>query len=409
MAEPVHALVDHLFRHEAGRITAALVRILGAKYLELAEEASQEALVRALQLWPFRGVPENPAAWLHVAARNYVRDVLRREQSWREKEPLLQRFLDARGACAEWEPRLDDTLAMMLLCCHPALPFEGRVAFTLKVVSGFSTREIAAAFLAQEETVAQRIVRAKRILRVHSLPVSMPEGQELEERLDVVCEALYALFNEGYMASHGESALRRDLCEEAVRLLGCILTAGHATPERWALAALFHLHLARFAARQNADGQLREFSEICAASLDAAQLRRADALLLRAMDTDTLSAWHLEAAIASAHCRPIRNWRQIVALYDALLHVKPSPLVRLNRAVAVFRAGRRGEALAELDALEQEKGLRNYSLLPATQARLQEEAGNRIEAKQAYARALSCAMNAPARTFLQRRLENVPD
>ena len=406
---PVNTLVDHLFRHEAGRITAALTRVLGARNLELAEEATQEALIRALQTWPFRGIPNEPAAWLHTAARNYARDQLRRHASWQSKEPALQQVLEAQGHGAMETPKMDDTLAMMLLCCHPAISADSQIALTLKTVSGFSTREIAAAFLTAEETIAQRIVRAKRVIRDAGLQIQMPEGQELGRRIDSVCDVFYLLFNEGYFASQGATALRRDLCEESVRLLQCVLTAGHATPDRWALAALFHLHLARFDARLGDDGQLRDFDHIQSASYDTAHLRLADAALREAMRTHVLTAWHAEAAIAAAHCEPRRDWRHIVTLYDVLFVLKPSPLIRLNRAVAIFRAERRGEALAELEALEKEEGLRGYSLLPATQARLHEEAGNYPQAKRAYQRALACAMSAPARDFLERRHAQVDD
>jgi RNA polymerase sigma-70 factor (ECF subfamily) len=400
---PVNSLVDHLFRHEAGRITAALTRALGTRNMALAEEATQEALIRALQTWPFRGIPIEPAAWLHAAARNYARDQLRRRANRQTKEPALQLFLEGQAHGAMVTPAMDDTLAMMLLCCHPAIPAGSRVALTLKTVSGFSTREIGAAFLLGEETIAQRIVRAKRLIRDAGLQIEIPGGNELASRLDSVCEVLYLLFNEGYFASQGVTATRRDLCDEAVRLLQCVLTAGHATPDRWALAALFHLHLARFEARLGEHGQLRDFSEIQSATYDASHLRLADSALKEAMQTDILSAWHVEAAIASAHCASTRDWRHIVTLYDALLKLKPSPLIRLNRAVALYRAERRSEAMAELSALEKEEGLRGYSLLPATQARLHEEAGNFEEAKRAYRRAMACAMSVPAREFLERR------
>ena len=199
----VPTLVEHLFRHEAGRITASLTRALGARHLELAEEATQEALIRAMQRWPFGGVPAEPAAWLHTVARNYARDQMRRSVTWQTMEPALRQFCEAQGSGADVAPALDDTLAMMLLCCHPALGPESRVALTLKAVSGFSTREIAAAFLAAEETVAQRLVRAKRVLREQGIEMTLPEGGELAGRLDSVCEVLYLLFNEGYFASQG--------------------------------------------------------------------------------------------------------------------------------------------------------------------------------------------------------------
>lgn len=397
----VPQLVEHLFRHESGRITAALTRALGARHLALAEEATQEALIRALQTWPFRGMPADPAAWLFTAARNYARDQLRRHAAWLAREPQLRLFLDAPANAA---PVLDDTLAMMLLCAHPDIPADARAALILKTVSGFSTREIAAAFLTAEETVAQRIVRAKRLIRDRNLPFELPRGGELAPRLDTVCEVLYLLFNEGYFSSSGPAALRRDLCDEAVRLLGCLFAAGHATPARYALAALFHLHLARFDARTGATGELLDFDAIAAAEYDRKHIALAGAALTEAMRATGLTPWHLEAAIAAEHCRPHRDWPQIVKLYDALLAAKPSPLVRLNRAVALFRSGARETAFAELAGLEKQEGLRGYSLLAATQARLHEEAGNHEDAKRAYIDALACQMSEPARVLLTNRL-----
>jgi RNA polymerase sigma-70 factor, ECF subfamily len=395
----VDGLVAHLFRHESGRITAALTRALGSRHLALAEEAAQEAMLRALQTWPYRGVPAEPGAWLHTVARNFARDRLRREAGWSALEPAVQRFFEGMGAGAA-AAGMDDTLAMMLLCCHPSIPPEARVALTLKVVSGFSTREIAAAFLVAEETVAQRIVRAKRAIREGRVEMTMPVGAGAVERLQSVCEAIYLLFNEGYFASGGEASIRRDLCDEAVRLLRCVMEAGSETPERWALLAMFHLHLARFGARGARDGGLAAFDEIESASYDAAQLAQADAALVAAMRTEVLSEWHLEAAIANEHCRTPRNWERIVRFYDALLQMNPSALVRLNRAVALFRAGSRDEALAELEGLEKKGGLRDYALLHATQARLHKEAGNHESAMRAFQSALACTMNKEARVLL---------
>jgi len=403
----VHSLIDHLFRHEAGRIVAALTRRLGARHFSLAEEAAQEALVRAMQTWPFRGVPPEPSAWLHTAARNYACDQLRRRQTHDDKEPALQYFLDAQTKGELLMPRLDDTFAMMLLCCHPAIPPDSRVALTLKTVSGFSTREIAAAFLTAEETVAQRIVRAKRQFRDRALEMEMPTGADLEARVAAVGDVLYLLFNEGYFASNGPAALRRDLCDEALRLTGCIRDAGYRSPDLAALTALFHLHMARFDARLDAAGQLRDFDGFQQLPCDPTHLRAADAALAEAMRAGTLSAWHLEAAIAAAHCEAERDWAHIVTLYDALLELRPAPLIRLNRSVALSRSGRRDDALNELAALEKEEGLRGYPHLPATQARLHWEAGNLDHARGAYKRALACAMSAPARAFLERQSARV--
>ncbi len=395
----VNGLVSHLFRHESGRITAALTRALGSRHLALAEEAAQEAMLRALQTWPYRGVPPEPGAWMQTVARNFARDRLRREAGWTALTPAVRQFFEGLGAGAA-TAEMDDTLTMMLLCCHPSIPPEARVALTLKVVSGFSTREIAAAFLVAEETVAQRIVRAKRAIREGRVEMAIPEGEEATDRLHSVCEAIYLVFNEGYFASGGELSIRRDLCDEAVRLLRCVLEAGYATPERWALLAMFHLHLARFGARGAGDCGMASFDEIAGACYDAGQMAQAEAALAAAMRTERVSEWHLEAAIANEHCQTPRNWERIVRFYDALLQMKPTVLVRLNRAVALFRAGARKEALAELDDLEKKGGLRDYALLHATQARLHKEAGNHESAIRAFQSALACSMNKGARALL---------
>jgi RNA polymerase sigma-70 factor (ECF subfamily) len=399
--------VDHLFRHEAGRITSALTRAMGARYLELAEEATQEALIKALQNWPFRGVPPQPAAWLHLAARNYALDQLRRETRRSGRESELRLFLE-NGNGSPAVPQVDDTLAMMLLCCHPEIPPDGRLALTLKTVSGFSTKEIAAASLATQETVAQRIVRAKKKIREEGLRIEVPESEAWAPRLDTVCDVLYCMFNEGYFASSGEVALRRDLCEEAIRLLDCVLHAGHGRPDRYALQALFHLHLARFDARIGNDGALLAWEQIDTARYDDRHIALAGPPLLAAMKADELSAWHLEAAIAGAHCSPVRDWDYLAGLYDSLERMTPSPVVRLNGAVARFHAGQRDAAFAILKQLEQQESLRGYALLPATLARLHEEAGSPECARSHYREALLCDMSAPSRQYLKRRLEQLP-
>ncbi|MCX6604290.1 MAG: RNA polymerase subunit sigma-70 [Acidobacteria bacterium] len=318
-------LVENLFRREAGRMVASLTRAFGPANLGLAEDAVQEALVRALRLWPFQGIPTNPAAWLHTAARRYAIDQLRRNAKQPGIEPLP---LAAPSA-------IDDTLQLILLCCHPSIPPESHVALILKTVSGFSVAEIARGFLLPTETIAQRLVRAKRILREQGVSSSV-------DFLPAVHTALYLLFNAGYPAG-GEH------CEEAIRLVECLLESGLGTAETQALRALFYLHAARFPTPVAPHRVVLGYQ-----ALEAA------------MQAAELSPWHLEAGIAAAHLwRPI-DWPHIVMLYSNLYKVKPTSIVRLNWAVALSQAGQRHEAQELLAAVVAAGDLVDYPPLAAT-------------------------------------------
>jgi RNA polymerase sigma-70 factor (ECF subfamily) len=318
-------LVENLFRREAGRMVASLTRSFGPANLSLAEDAVQEALIRALRLWPFRGVPPNPAAWLHTAARHYALDQLRRSAQQPGLEPLPLTVA----------PSIDDTLQLILLCCHPSIPPESHVALILKTVSGFSVAEIARAFLLPPETIAQRLVRAKRTIREQGL-------QPNPDCLEAVHAALYLLFNAGYPAG-GEH------CEEAIRLVECLLDAGLGTADTQALRALFYLHAARF------PKPVAPFRAVLGyRALEAA------------MQAPALSPWHLEAGIAAAHLwRPI-DWPQIVMLYSNLHAVKPTAIVRLNWAVALSQAGERDRAREMLAAITASGELAGYAPFEAT-------------------------------------------
>jgi len=321
----VQELVENLFRREAGRMVASLTRTLGPANLSLAEDAVQEALIRALRMWPYRGVPANPAAWLHTAARHYAVDQLRRSSKQPSLEPLPLAV----------PPTLDDTLQLILLCCHPAIPPESHVALILKTVSGFSVAEIARAFLLLPETIAQRLVRAKRTIREQGL-------QPNPDCLAAVHAALYLMFNAGYPAG-GEH------CEEAIRLVQCLLAAGLGTADTQALRALFYLHAARFPAPVAPHRAVLGYQAL-QASMQAAEL----------------SPWHLEAGIAAAHLwRPI-DWPHIVMLYSNLYAVKPTAIVRLNWAVALSQAGEGERAREMLAAIAAGGELNGYAPFEAT-------------------------------------------
>jgi RNA polymerase sigma-70 factor (ECF subfamily) len=397
------ALVDHLFRREAGKIVAGLTRSLGASHLDLAEEAVQDAMIKALQVWPFRGIPANPSGWLTMVARNSALDRLRRD--------ARVRFGDVPDIIAPVHPsvELDDQLALMFLCCHPGLSQDSQLALTLKSVCGFSVREIARAMLSQEAAIAQRLVRAKRQIREERFQFEIPSGRELGRRLDSVLRVVYLLFNEGYSASNGDSLLRADLCQEAVRLATIIAdNAGTGRPESHALLALLLFQSARCHTRTAEDGRLlpldEQDSRLWDSRLIALGVRRLD----MASGGGTLSRYHIEAEIASLHATAgPTDWPRIRDLYDTLYEMEPSPVIALNRAVALARVEGPERGLDALRAIEDHPMLRQYHLLPAVMAELWQQAGDPEKAERYYRTSLERPCSAPERSFLERRLAGV--
>jgi RNA polymerase sigma-70 factor (ECF subfamily) len=391
-------LIDHLFRHQAGRIVCTLTRIFGPRHLQLAEDVVQEALIKALELWPHRGVPANPSAWLIEVARNRALDALRRESSLAAKSVELTRL--AQGTGTAGCDAMDDQLAMIFLCCHPDVPRDGRVALTLKTVCGFSTGEIARAFLIQEATAAQRIVRAKRLVR--DLRFELPDSGELAARRESVLEVLYLLFNEGYTRNSV------DLAEEAIRLAR--LVADHVAacaPEADALLALCLLQSARSPARLNAQGDLFLLADQDRSLWDRSRISEGLLRLDRSAAGDRMSQYHVEAGIAAAHATApdfeATDWAFIVHLYDLLYAINPSPVVALNRAVAISRSQGPAAGLDALSGIEQHASLANYYLLPATLGRLYEELDDRPRASSFYRSALECECGPAERRFLERQ------
>src|SRR5262245_22430329 len=411
------ALVDHLFRHQAGRMIATLTRIFGPRHIDLAEEVVQEALVKALQQWPYLGFPENPTAWLIQVAKNRALDLLRREASLREKSEEIVRAFAAQEEFAnrrietERDGELfDDTLGMIFMACHPAIPREGRVALTLKTVGGFGVSEIARAFLAKEPTISQRLVRAKRLIRDEKVSFDLPGEAEMSARLDSVLEVLYLLFNEGYTAHAGENLVRSDLTQEAIRL--CSLLIRHPATDRpkcHALLALMMFQAARLPARVGEGGELSLLAEQDRSLWDRRMIYLAYKHLDAAAEGEEFTEYHLQAAIAACHAAAasyeLTDWAEIVRLYDLLVGLNPSPVIALKRAVAIAKWKGPEAGIRAIEEISRHPALQHYYLLPATLGELWGELGNTTKAADFYREALNHPCSEPERRLLSKRLD----
>jgi len=411
-----HQLVDHLFRNRAGQMVAWLTRIFGAAHLDLAEEVVQDALVKALQQWPYTGVPDNPGGWLFRVARNRALDVLRRTAAFQERAQQIAADLER---IADLDPANehaieDDELRMVFMCCHPALTQDARVALSLKTAGGFSVAEIASAFLTSEATVAQRLVRAKRTLREHRVGLDLPRGEELASRVDSVLEVIYLLFNEGYNAHAGETLVRDDLCGEALRLGRLVALSSQITaPAAHALSALMAFQAARLPARTDANGEMVLLEDQDRSKWDRRLVAMGFAHLERSAQGPDLTAYHVQAAIAAVHAGAATaagtKWDQILSLYDELMAINPSPVIALNRAVALAKVHGPRVALEALLAIEDDPALSNYYLLPSVKGRLLAELGDRAAAADCFNQALARPSTEPERRFLRRRLHACAD
>jgi RNA polymerase sigma-70 factor (ECF subfamily) len=397
--------IEHLFRRSAGQMVAALARVVGADRIDLAEEVVQDALIRALEVWRYRGVPDNAPGWLYRVARHRALDLLRRDVTLRQKLALLPPpdVFDAPDSGAG-SPFADDELALIFLCCHPALTPDSRVALTLRIAGGFSVEEIGAALLTEPGAIAQRIVRAKRVLREHGADLTLPDPGAALERLDSVLVCLYLLFTEGYDAHGGDEAVHENLCFEAIRLAE--LLAAHRrtdSPALRALLALMYLQASRLRARCE-DGELVLLDDQDRNRWDpalvAAGMRHLDA----AARGEELTTYHVEAAIAAEFAAGDADWRSILGLYDQLLALSPTPVVRMNRAVALGKVQGPDAALVELVALLEYPAMRRYHLLPALLGQFYAESGQQTEAIEAYRAALRLPCNAAERRFIEGRM-----
>jgi RNA polymerase sigma-70 factor (ECF subfamily) len=402
-------VADDLFRREGARLVASLAAHLGTHRLQLAEDVVQEALVRALQTWPYRGIPDNPAAWLTQAAKNLALDALRREQTWQRKEAQItaeqERWL-TRDEPPDDQLLTDDTLRMLFVCFHPQLSIEAQLALALRTVCGLSPAEIGAAFLTSEAAIAKRLVRARQLIRDLRLPFAVPDASELPQRLDGVLAALYLLFNEGYKASSGDRIIRKELCHEAIRLTR--LLGEHPTtsqPTTKALLSLMCLTAARLHARVNPAGEIVRLQHHDRSQWDVRLIQEGILALGAASTGEVISPYHLEAGIAACHClapdEASTDWPRILSLYDQLLLLKPTPIVAMNRSVALARVLGPQEALKALESIPNRHSLEAQHLYHAIRASFIAKLGQPAEARAAYQRAADLAPCDAERDFLQ--------
>jgi len=409
-------LLDSLYRLDSGRILATLIRLLGE--FDLAEEAMHEAFAAALSLWPRSGVPDNPRPWLISTARFKAIDTLRRRARFDASQDELVRYLEAQWSSAEGSNEedgaengvQDDRLRLIFTCCHPSLPPEAHVALTLREVCGLTTEEIAKAFLITPPTLAQRIVRAKARIRDAQIPYQVPSPQELPERLAAVLQVIYLVFNEGYSAAAGAEVTRAELTGEAIRL-GRLLTELQPEPEVIGLLALMLFQESRRAARTSPAGDLILLENQNRSLWNQKQIAEGVALLEKALKSRRFGPYTLQTAIAAVHAETesvaATDWRQIVALYNQLIRIQPSPVVQLNRAVAIAMRDGPEVGLTHIDSVLEHGELANYYLAHSARADMYRRLGRTAEARSSYEKALALTQQEPERQFLQERIRQL--
>jgi RNA polymerase sigma factor (sigma-70 family) len=414
-AQEVSQVVEHLFRHEWGKMVAILTRIFGVENLTLAEDVVQEALSRALQTWPFYGVPENPAAWIMRASRNLALDVVRRQKVFREKEAEIVHLMDRPQASPDAaifsdQEIADDRLRMIFVCCHPVVPAEAQIALALKTLCGFSISEISRAFLTTDAAIAKRLTRAKQQIRDARIAFEIPAGEELSQRLDTVLHSLYLLFNEGYKASSGEKLVREEICQEAIRLTS--LLAEHAAgnrPKTHALLALMLLNSARIPSRVDVDGNLLRLQDQDRSLWDRSLIARGMLHLAHSAEGSEISEYHVQAGISACHCEAPNfestNWPCILSLYDQLMKFDNSPVVALNRAVAVANVHGPKAGLEAVAAIENRDKLESYYLLYAVLGEFESQMNDPLAAAGYFRKSLKLAEMKSEQVFLSKRLE----
>ena len=421
-AETMHQLVDHLFRREFGRVVSRLAGVFGAHRLDMVEDAVQFAMLQALQLWPHKGAPENPQAWLMRVAGNRALDLVKGEHKVRfyegEDETALKEYVEELPLASSAdgyrcpEEVADEQLALMFVCCHPALPRPASVALTLKVVCGFGVEEIARAFLMTEGAVSQRLVRAKRLIREQRITFEVPGPSALRERLDAVLEVLYLLFTEGYAPTAGDQLIKAELCDEAIRLAE-LLTLNRVTaqPECEALLAMMLFQAARFESRINAAGELLLLEQQDRGRWNQSMIGRGLLHLERAARGKRLTSYHLQAEIAAIHASSnefnLTDWKHILALYDLLMLMQPTPIVSINLAIAVSQVEGPEAGLLALKVISCDDYLERYPFLPMAEGEFHCRLGNVDAAAHCFSRALDLARTEPERRFIKAKLSSM--
>jgi RNA polymerase sigma-70 factor (ECF subfamily) len=413
----VSQLVEHLFRHESAKMVATLTRIFGIEHLTLAEDVVQEALGRALETWPYRGIPENPSAWIMRASRNLALDVIRREKVFRGKEAEIARLIESSASATTEAVTFseneitDDRLRMMFVCCHPIIPPEAQVALTLKTLCAFSVTEISRAFLTSEAAIAKRLTRAKQKIQDARIAFEIPVGDELTPRLESVLQSLYLLFNEGYKASTGEQLVREELCHEAIRL-GELLAQHRAgnRPKTHALLALMLLNAARIHARQDDQGNLLRLEEQDRTRWDRTMIARGMRRLRQSAEGGDITEYHLQAGIAACHAIApdygSTDWASILSLYDRLTEFDDSPVVALNRAVAVANLHGPREGMKAVSSIRDRGKLAGYHLFYAVIGELEMRMSNFQVAAEQFRKAFELAETKSERRFLLKRIQD---
>ena len=413
---PDMQISDHLFRREWGRMVAALARLFGVHNLALAEDVVQEEFCRAMEAWPYRGVPDNPQAWLMSTAKNYALDVLRRERTAWKFAPELERYLQSEWTLAPAVEELlgpqaikDDLLRMIFSCCQPQLPVESQIALILHILCRFGTDEVAAALVAGHSAAEKRISRGKKALAESNRLFDVTSSADFAARLPTVPRALYLLFSEGYHGASKQSVVRSELCREAMRLAAVLLRHPlGATPASYALAALMCLNAARLPGRLDASGELHNLSDQDRSLWDHELVGEGLKLLASSAAGSVLSEYHIEAAIAAFHSTAAGTgetyWATIASLYDVLMSLRPTPVVALNRAIAIAQVERPRRGIEEVDAIADRERLAAYPFYYAAIGELQLKRGHYAEARDHFAKAASIARNLTERSFLESRL-----
>lgn len=419
-SQSISKLIDHLFRQEAGKIVSVLTRVFGAANLDLAEDVVQDSLVEAMKQWSYKGVPENPSAWLFKVAKNKALNILNREKYKRQYSSDIAHFLQSQWTA---EPALnyifseqeilDDQLRMMFTCCHPSISTDSQVALTLKTLCGFSIPEIAKAFLTTEENINKRLVRARQKIREDKIPFEVPGGKHLEARLQAVLETIYLLFNEGYSASKGNDLIRYELCEEAIRLSEIISsnTALQNKSDVHALLSLMYLNACRFKSRANDKGRILTMAEQDRSLWDRSLMQKGFYYLEKATIQKNLSIYHILAAISAHHCAApdfgSTDWKTILSLYDTLVQIDHSPVILLNRTIAVARVEGAPKALSDLKKIESNPAIASYHLFYSTKAEFYIQTNEFRKASDCLQKAIDLSPLEAEKELLKKKLDSL--